>query len=84
MQGYIPGTTWLERSRSGNAHIWVFFSEPMRGMGGDGAPEGGARSPPARKHVEVFPKNHDFERVKFGNYINLPYHGDERPIMLID
>jgi len=31
-----------------------------------------------KEHVEVFPKNHDFARVKLGNYINLPYHGDKR------
>ena len=29
MQQYIPGASWVERSRSGNAHIWVFFSEPI-------------------------------------------------------
>ena len=26
-------------------------------------------------------KNHDFAKVKLGNYINLPYHGDARPIL---
>jgi hypothetical protein len=31
--------------------------------------------------VEVFPKNHDFAKVRLGNYINLPYHGDERKII---
>jgi hypothetical protein len=29
----------------------------------------------------VFPKAHDFARVALGNYINLPFHGDERPIL---
>jgi hypothetical protein len=29
MQEFIPGTSWIERSRSGNAHIWVFFVEPI-------------------------------------------------------
>ena len=35
-------------------------------------------------HVEVFPKNHDFQMVKLGNYINLPYHGTDRPILWFD
>jgi hypothetical protein len=80
MQGFLPGTTWLERSRSGNAHIWVFFKEPVEawiamGILREAVTAGG------KEHVEVFPKNYDFSRVQFGNYINLPYHGDERRML---
>jgi TOTE conflict system primase-like protein len=78
MADYLPGASWIERSRSGNAHVWVFFRTPIAAW----IPMGilkEATIAAGKQHVEVFPKNHDFSRVKYGNYINLPYHGDERP-----
>jgi hypothetical protein len=80
MQSYIPGVSWIERSRSGNAHVWVFFSEPIEAW----VPMGilkEATLAAGKPHVEVFPKNHDFAKVRLGNYINLPYHGSQRPIL---
>lgn len=80
MQSYIPGQSFIERSRSGNAHIWVFFREPIEAW----VPMGilkEATVAAGKTGVEVFPKNHDWERVQYGNYINLPYHGDERPVV---
>ena len=80
MQEHIPGPSFIERSRSGNAHVWVFFKDPIEAW----VPieflkyaihAAGLHS------VEVFPKNHDFSKVRLGNYINLPYHGDQRPIL---
>lgn len=80
MQQFIPGEAWVERSRSGNAHVWVFFAEPceawvVRGIlkevilaAGKGA-------------VEVFPKQDALKEGMVGNYINLPYHGDSRPVL---
>jgi hypothetical protein len=79
MQEYIPGTSFIERSRSGNAHVWVFFSEPLEAWVAMGILKE-ATSGGGKQHVEVFPKNHDFAKVKLGNYINLPYHGSDRPI----
>lgn len=83
MQGFIPGRSWIERSKSGNAHVWVFFKEPLEawvcmGILKEAIVAGG------KEHVEVFPKNHDFSRVQFGNYINLPFHGSSRPIIDYD
>lgn len=83
MQGFIPGSSFIERSKSGNAHVWVFFKEPLEawiamGILKEAVTAGG------KTHVEVFPKNHDFAKVQFGNYINLPYHGADRPILLED
>lgn len=80
MRKYIPGVSWLERSRSGNAHVWVFFSAPIEAW----VPMGilkMATEAVGKEHVEVFPKNHDFQMVRLGNYINLPYHGKNRPII---
>lgn len=79
MQTFIPGTSFLERSRSGNAHVWVFFREPLEAWVAMGILKE-ATIAAGKEHVEVFPKNHDFARVRVGNYINLPYHGDERHI----
>lgn len=79
MQQYIPGASFVERSRSGNAHIWCYFSAPVEAW----VPMGILREATyaaGKDHVEVFPKNHDFARVKLGSYINLPYHGSSRRI----
>lgn len=83
MQRYLPGTSFIERSRSGNAHVWVFFASPIEAW----VPMGilkMATEAVGKEHVEVFPKNHDFQMVKLGNYINLPYHGTDRPILWFD
>ena len=80
MQTYIPGASFLERSRSGNAHVWVFFKDPCPAWLAMGVLRE-ATLAAGKEHVEVFPKNHDFARVTFGNYINLPYHGDRRKII---
>ncbi len=80
MQGYLPGNTWIERSRSGNAHVWAFFTEPLDAWVAMGIMRE-ATFAAGKDGVEVFPKNHDFERVRYGNYINLPFHGDERRII---
>lgn len=80
MQNYIPGTSFVERSRSGNAHVWVFFASSVEAWIPMGVLKE-ATLAAGKKHVEIFPKNHDFSRVKLGNYINLPYHGDDRPIL---
>ena len=80
MQSYLPGASFVERSRSGNAHVWVFFSDPCPAWVAMGILKE-ATLAAGKQHVEVFPKNHDFAKVKLGNYINLPYHGSERPIV---
>lgn len=80
MQRYIPGASFVERSRSGNAHVWVFFSAACPAWLAMGVLRE-ATLAAGKRGVEVFPKNWDFERVKYGNYINLPYHGDQRPIL---
>jgi hypothetical protein len=79
-QQWIPGPSFIERSRSGNAHVWVFFREPLEAWVAMGILKY-AIDAAGYKHVEVFPKAHDFSRVALGNYINLPFHGHERPII---
>jgi hypothetical protein len=87
MQKFLPGDSFIERSRSGNAHVWVFFSDdvlawPVRGILKAAIEAAGKMS------VEVFPKQDRLfpelrsmpERPEVGNYINLPFHGDQRPI----
>jgi hypothetical protein len=80
LAGLLPGHVWIERSRSGNAHIWTFFAEPV--------PAWAARSvlraatfAAGRPEVEVFPKQAELREGMVGNYINLPYYGDERPMI---
>jgi hypothetical protein len=87
MQDYLPGPSFIERSRSGNAHVWVFFSErvaawPIRGV------LKAATEAAGKSSVEVFPKQDRLfpelrseHRPELGNYINLPFHGEARPIV---
>ncbi len=79
-QRWIPGVSFIERSRSGNAHVWVFFSEPCEAWVAAGILRYAVTSA-TNKPVEVFPKQTTFDRVRLGNYINLPYHGDQRPVL---
>ena len=74
------GPTWIESSRSGNAHVWAFFAEPIEAWIARGVLREitAAIGKPA---VEVFPKQDRLLAGMVGNYINLPYHGDARPIL---
>lgn len=81
MQRFIPGDSWIERSRSGNAHVWVFFSAPIeawvvRGILREAILAAGKGA------VEVFPKQDRLLEGMVGSYINLPYFGDTRPVLL--
>lgn len=81
MQVYLPGTSWVERSRSGNAHVWVFFNDPIaawvvRGIMKEAILGAGKGA------VEIFPKQDALMAGMLGNYINLPYYrGSERPVL---
>jgi len=80
LQSLLPGRTWIERSRSGNAHIWAFFKEPIPAW----IPRGimhFALEAVGRTDVEIFPKQDQLLEGMVGNYINLPWHGDARPIL---
>jgi hypothetical protein len=81
MQEFLSfGTTWIEESRSGNAHVWAFFAEPIEAW----IPRGVMREATAaigKPTVEVFPKQDRLLEGMVGNYINLPYHGEKRPML---
>lgn len=79
-QMFLPGTTWIERSRSGNAHVWAFFSSACPAWVARGLMKNATESL-GRKDVEIFPKQDTLAEGMVGNYINLPYHGDDRPMM---
>lgn len=81
LQSLIPGRSWIERSRSGNAHIWVFFEEPCDAWVARGVLKF-ALEAVGRTDVEVFPKQDRLMEGMVGNYINLPWHGNTRPILL--
>lgn len=80
MRDLLPGYAFIERSRSGNAHVWVFFKEPIEAW----VVRGILREATAAigdPRIEVFPKQDALREGMFGNYINLPYYGDTRPIL---
>ncbi len=72
----------LCRSRSGGAHLFCFFIEPVRALDLIGKlkqwqialkvdnPDGRA--------IEIFPKQTRLASEDTGNWLNLPYFGDER------
>lgn len=76
----IPGATWIERSRSGNAHVWVFFADECPAWAARGVLRHVCHALGERT-VEVFPKQERLLPGMVGNYINLPYHGDDRPVL---
>ena len=81
LQTLIPGNSYIEQSRSGNAHVWVFFARSCPAWAARGVLRG-ALEAVGRSEVEVFPKQ---DRLRadgmVGNYINLPFHGNDRPIL---
>lgn len=80
MQKLIPGQSWIERSRSGNAHVWVFFERPAPAWAVRTILRG-ATEAVGRPDVEIFPKQDGLRKGGVGNFINLPYHGDDRPML---
>lgn len=80
MQKLIPGQSWIERSRSGNAHVWVFFDYPCPAWAARTILRGATESV-GRPDVEIFPKQDGLRKGGVGNYINLPYFGDTRPMI---
>lgn len=80
LQSLLPGVSWLERSRSGNAHVWVFFEAPVEAWVARGILSF-ALEAVGRNDVEVFPKQDRLMEGMVGNYINLPLHGEDRPIL---
>ena len=80
-QRLIPGTSFIERSRSGNAHVWVFFDKPCPGWVARGWLRHVCEAF-GRPDVETFPKQDAVREGGVGNYINLPYHGEDRPMLI--
>jgi len=77
LAGLLPGHIWIERSRSGNAHIWTFFREACPAWAARAVLRA-ATFAAGRPEVEVFPKQAELREGMVGNYINLPYFGEER------
>lgn len=80
MQKLVPGKSYIEKSRSGNAHVWVFFASPAPAWAVRAVLKG-ATEAVGRRDVEIFPKQDALREGMLGNYINLPYHGSRRPIL---
>lgn len=80
MMKLLPGTSWLERSRSGNAHVLVFFSKPLEAWVARGIMLK-ALLALGERGVEVFPKTDRLLPGMVGNYLNLPYFGNARPVV---
>jgi hypothetical protein len=77
----LPGRCWIEESRSGNAHVWTFFDEPLEAWAARSVLRS-ATMAAGRPEVEVFPKQAQLREGMVGNYINLPFFGNQRPILL--
>lgn len=80
MQDFIPGSSFIERSRSGNAHILVFFSEPIEAWVARGVLKEVILAA-GKAHVEVFPKADRLLPGMLGSYLNLCFYGDTRPVV---
>lgn len=81
MADLLPGDIFIEQSRSGNYHVFAFFSEPVEAWVVRGLMKHAVRGA-GKERVEIFPKQDSLRPGMLGNYINLPYFGDTRPIFL--
>jgi hypothetical protein len=81
MQEFLGfGTTWLEKSRSGNCHVLAFFKQPIEAWVVRGVMRE-ATAAIGKPAVEVFPKQDKLLEGMVGNYINLAYFGDTRHVL---
>ncbi len=71
---------WIERSRSGNFHVFVFFDEPLEAYFARAVLRGVIIAC-GRPDLEIFPKQDGLKEGMIGNYISIPWHGDNRPIL---
>lgn len=71
---------WIEKSRSGNFHVWAFFDEPLEAWAARAVLRGVivAVGQPA---LELFPKQGGLREGMVGNYVSIPWHGTARPIV---
>lgn len=80
LQDVLAGPSWLAKSKSGNAHLYVFFDEPIEGWIVRSMLKR-ALLAVQRPHVEVFPKQDRLMAGRYGNYVRLPYFGHTRPAL---
>lgn len=71
---------WIERSRSGNYHVFVFFDEPLEAWCARAVLRATTMAA-GRRDLEIFPKQDALKEGMVGNYISIPWHGEERPIV---
>lgn len=77
---FLPAECWIEESRSGNYHVWVFFDEACPAWVAQ-ANLRLATEAAGQPRVEVFPKQAQLLPQMVGNYINLPYFGAGRKMV---
>jgi hypothetical protein len=72
---------WIEQSRSGNYHVFIFFDEPLEAWAARAVLRGVIIAC-GRPDLEIFPKQDGLPREgMIGNYISAPWHGHSRPIV---
>jgi hypothetical protein len=71
---------WIEQSRSGNYHVFVFFDEPLEAYYARAVLRGVIIAC-GRPDLEIFPKQDGLREGMVGNYISIPWHGYNRPIV---
>lgn len=72
---------WIEQSRSGNYHVFIFFDEPLAAYYARAVLRGVIIAC-GRPDLEIFPKQDGLPREgMIGNYISAPWHGHSRPIV---
>lgn len=73
-------SAWIEQSRSGNYHVFVFFDEPLEAWAARAVLRGVIVAT-GRPDLEIFPKQDGLREGMVGNYISIPWHGHTRPIV---
>ena len=68
----------ITRSKSGGAHLWVFFCKPVPAKRAIAFLEWARDKLRLDKKTEIFPKQASVENMDAGSWINLPYFGGLR------
>lgn len=72
--------SFIEKSRSGNFHVFTFFDAPLEAYYARAVLRGVVVAC-GRPDLEIFPKQGGLKEGMIGNYISIPFHGDARPIV---
>jgi hypothetical protein len=66
---------FLEKAKSKGWRVWLFFSDAIAASDARHLVATAIEKAGLPPSIEIFPKQNTFDRIRFGNYVHLPYFG---------